>query len=248
MFGIGGFEFLIIIIFGFLIVGPERLPDIARTLGRALKTFQNARKEVSDVVKNDIYDPNAEDPFKDPLAAIDKVSDITKRTGSSLKSDFDKERARQKAAKKTASGATSHVDGGKSGSASAHDASKGGEAGHTETASGAGAAASAASAASAGAASTASASSAPTRTESFTERRARYERERAARLAAQAEEDAAKTQAAGEENAAGAANAATADASAATTQTAQETAKADSMATSSASQVTQEPQSQEGGE
>ena len=80
MFGIGGFELLIILVFGFLIVGPERLPQIAHTIGKALKTFQNARREVSDVVRNDIYDPDSDEPFKDPLVAIDKVSDITKRT------------------------------------------------------------------------------------------------------------------------------------------------------------------------
>ena len=42
MFGIGGFEFIIILIFGFLLVG-DRLPDVAKTLTRALRPFPLAQ-------------------------------------------------------------------------------------------------------------------------------------------------------------------------------------------------------------
>ena len=87
MFGIGGFELLIILIFGFIMVG-DRLPDVAKTLGRALRTFQNAQRDMSKVIREDVFDPNAEDPFKDPLAALDKMGGIAKKTGSSLAGDL----------------------------------------------------------------------------------------------------------------------------------------------------------------
>ena len=35
MFGIGGFELFLILLFGFLIFGPDKLPAIAKTLGKA---------------------------------------------------------------------------------------------------------------------------------------------------------------------------------------------------------------------
>ena len=176
MFGIGGFELLIILVFGFLIVGPERLPQIAHTIGKALKTFQNARREVSDVVRNDIYDPDSDEPFKDPLVAIDKVSDITKRTTKTIKDDYAQERARQKGVKPANSKPAS-----KQQEAVAQEAPQQTEANKP-----------AESSAAAASASTPAAQAAPARTESFTERRARYERERAAREA-QAQAQAAQT-------------------------------------------------------
>lgn len=173
MFGIGGFELLIILVFGFLIVGPERLPQIAHTIGKALKTFQNARREVSDVVRNDIYDPDSDEPFKDPLAAIDKVSDITKRTTKTIKDDYAQERARQKGVKPASSKPASKQQEAAVQEASEHSAAK-------------------KPAENSAAAAPASTPATPARTESFTERRARYERERAAREA-QAQAEAAQT-------------------------------------------------------
>ena len=40
MFGIGGAEFLIILIVALLVLGPEKLPGLARTLGRAMGEFR----------------------------------------------------------------------------------------------------------------------------------------------------------------------------------------------------------------
>lgn len=154
MFGIGGFEFIIILIFGFLLVG-DRLPDVAKTLTRALRTFQSAQRDMNEVIRNDVFDPNADEPFKDPLAALDKMGDVAKRAGTSLADDF-KEVAAQ--AKK------------KPGEAAAVPKSAEIESAE-ETA--------------------APATEAPKAAESFAERRARYERERAARLAAEAEAAAA---------------------------------------------------------
>ena len=57
MFGIGGTELVIIIIFGFLIFGPDRLPAMGRTIGRALRQFQQAQDQMNKMVKTEIYDP-----------------------------------------------------------------------------------------------------------------------------------------------------------------------------------------------
>ena len=42
MFGISGTELVIILFFGFLIFGPENLPQMGRTVGRAIRQFRNA--------------------------------------------------------------------------------------------------------------------------------------------------------------------------------------------------------------
>ena len=44
MFGIGETELLIIVAFGFMIFGPDKLPGMGRTLGRALRQFRQAQR------------------------------------------------------------------------------------------------------------------------------------------------------------------------------------------------------------
>lgn len=76
MFGISGFELFLILLFGFLIFGPDKLPAMAKTLGRAIAKFRNAQEEMNKVIKEEkIFDPDAEDPFKNPLDALSKMGD-----------------------------------------------------------------------------------------------------------------------------------------------------------------------------
>lgn len=53
MFGIGGFELFLILIFAFLIFGPDKLPAIAKTVGRAIGKFREAQEEVASTLKMD---------------------------------------------------------------------------------------------------------------------------------------------------------------------------------------------------
>lgn len=152
MFGIGGFELFIILIFGFLIFGPEKLPEIAKTVGKGIARFRAAQQEVNETIGSEkIFDPdNPDEPFKDPTVVLDKLA------------QKQEERRAAKAggsANPAAAGASD--DAGRAGNAvNAGDAGDAGDAG--------------------GAA-------AEPKQESFTERKARYERERAARKAAEKE-------------------------------------------------------------
>jgi Tat protein translocase TatB subunit len=53
MFGIGMTELLVIFVIGLLVLGPKRLPELARSLGRTLAEFRRAstdlRQEFLDV-------------------------------------------------------------------------------------------------------------------------------------------------------------------------------------------------------
>jgi Tat protein translocase TatB subunit len=55
MFGIGMTELLVIFVIGLLVLGPKRLPELARSLGRGLAEFRRAsmdiRKEFMDVAE-----------------------------------------------------------------------------------------------------------------------------------------------------------------------------------------------------
>ena len=42
MFGIGPTELLVILVIALLVLGPQRLPDLARSLGKAIGEFKRA--------------------------------------------------------------------------------------------------------------------------------------------------------------------------------------------------------------
>lgn len=50
-FGIGLPEMVVILVVALLIFGPKKLPEIGRSLGKALRGFQEASREFQDEVK-----------------------------------------------------------------------------------------------------------------------------------------------------------------------------------------------------
>ena len=60
MFGISGTELGIILIFGFLLFGPDKLPQMGRTIGRALRQFRETQEKLTAVVQTEVVDPLAE--------------------------------------------------------------------------------------------------------------------------------------------------------------------------------------------
>lgn len=81
MLGIGSTEFILILFFGFLIFGPEKLPEMGRTVGRAIRQFRAASDEVNSKFKEEVYDPFQE--------AIDPYKDEIEKTVSPIKEDID---------------------------------------------------------------------------------------------------------------------------------------------------------------
>ncbi len=59
MFGISSTELMIIVIFGFLLFGPDKLPQMGRTIGRALRQFRETQEKMTSVVQSEVIDPMA---------------------------------------------------------------------------------------------------------------------------------------------------------------------------------------------
>ena len=102
MFGINGMELFLILLFGFLIFGPDKIPEIAKTVGQAIAKFRSAQTEMNKVLKTEIYDPNSDEPFKNPLDTLAKVTGANKQeqteSFSERKDRYDKQRAAKKKA------------------------------------------------------------------------------------------------------------------------------------------------------
>ena len=53
MFGIGITEIIVILVIALLLIGPDKLPELAKTLGKGLSEFKNAAEDFRDNVKVD---------------------------------------------------------------------------------------------------------------------------------------------------------------------------------------------------
>jgi Tat protein translocase TatB subunit len=94
MFNIGPQELLIILIVALVVVGPKRLPELGRTIGRGLNEFRKLQDEVKDMVKFDLggdafinppdtfepepetepeFEPEAVYPEPDPMTHSERV-------------------------------------------------------------------------------------------------------------------------------------------------------------------------------
>lgn len=56
MFGMGMPEILLILAIALIVIGPKKLPDIAKSLGKAMGEFKRATNELKDSINIDVPD------------------------------------------------------------------------------------------------------------------------------------------------------------------------------------------------
>jgi Tat protein translocase TatB subunit len=61
MFGIGMQELIIIAIIALIIVGPKKLPDLAKTLGKGFSEFKKATEGITDDLKETLKEDKKPD-------------------------------------------------------------------------------------------------------------------------------------------------------------------------------------------
>lgn len=116
MFGIGDQELFLIILFAFLLFGPDKLPGMGRTIGRALRQFRTAQEGVTKVVQSEIIDPiqNVAETSTGKAAAKAKAEDedMTEEEVAAAKpaETFAERRARLAAEKAAAEKAAAEKD------------------------------------------------------------------------------------------------------------------------------------------
>ena len=136
MFGIGEGELAIIVVFGFLLFGPDKLPQMGRTIGRAIRQFRETQEKMTAVVQSEIIDPVSEAasaPVKPKKAAAtdddsDADEDAAETAAPAKKETFAERRARL-AAEKAASEAAAEGE-----NAAEEPATEGADAGSADAA------------------------------------------------------------------------------------------------------------------
>ena len=111
MLGIGSTELAIILLFAFLLFGPDKLPQAGRTIGRALRQFRETQEKLTNVVQTEVVDPMAaaaKAPVKKGSAVPtddDGDLDVTASDAPRRKETFAERRARLAAEKAEAEAA-----------------------------------------------------------------------------------------------------------------------------------------------
>jgi sec-independent protein translocase protein TatB len=67
MFGLGMGELLIILAIALILLGPKKLPDIAASLGKAIRSFRKATNDLGSQLE---VDESVKQPFRELKAAI----------------------------------------------------------------------------------------------------------------------------------------------------------------------------------
>ena len=97
MFGIGMTELLVILTLGLIIIGPKKLPELARSLGKGLAEFRRAstemRREFLEVADEARIDPPTPQAPEKPESASEPKSESNRDTEPepSPKTDSDPE-------------------------------------------------------------------------------------------------------------------------------------------------------------
>jgi TatA/E family protein of Tat protein translocase len=76
MFGLGFGELILIFLIALIFIGPKKLPELAKGLGKGIRDFQNAAKGFSDHMQDAGEAPKSE------TTVVPKIVDSTQQTES----------------------------------------------------------------------------------------------------------------------------------------------------------------------
>ena len=91
MFGIGGGEMIFIIFICLMLFGSDKIPAIARTMGKGMAQLKNATNEIKSEISKSAEANGLDTSFKDLTSSFsEEVESIKGSLGSNLSNPIDK--------------------------------------------------------------------------------------------------------------------------------------------------------------
>ena len=91
MFGIGGGEMIFIIFICLMLFGSDKIPAIARTMGKGMAQLKNATNEIKSEISKSAEANGIDTSFKDLTSSFsEEVESIKGSLGSNLSNPIDK--------------------------------------------------------------------------------------------------------------------------------------------------------------
>ena len=92
MLNVGPLELLVVLAVALIVVGPERLPELARSVGRVIRQFREVQDEVRDMVSSGVDDDmrQAAEEFRKATGGVRRATDVkgaVRRAGKSLRDE-----------------------------------------------------------------------------------------------------------------------------------------------------------------
>ncbi len=90
MFGsIGPMELILIFVIALLVFGPKKLPEIGRSVGKALREFKKTSDEIKGRIEEEIEASEIKDIRKDIQSGMDDIKSGVKSFQDDIKKDIE---------------------------------------------------------------------------------------------------------------------------------------------------------------
>ena len=85
MFGIGGGELIFIIFIALMLFGSEKIPDVARTMGKAMAQLKNATNDIKSEIQKGVEENGIDTSLKELTSSFtDEVEKVKSHIDSTI--------------------------------------------------------------------------------------------------------------------------------------------------------------------